>query len=59
MDCALTIDPTAVQAALNACMAVLERPDSAANFLRGAFVVAVLLAVVLGAVDVLRSVARR
>ncbi len=58
MDCALTIDPTAVQAALNACMAVLQR-HSAANFLRGAFVVAVVLAISLGLVDVLRSAVRR
>jgi hypothetical protein len=59
MECGLTIDPTAVQAALNACMALLERPDSAANFLRGAFVVAIVLAVALGTVDVLRSAVRR
>ena len=58
MDCGLTIDPTAVQAALNACLAVLERPDSAANFLIGLLVAVVVALNLIGAFALLRNAGR-
>ena len=57
--CGITIDPAGVQAAIDACMSVLRQPDSAANFLRGLFVVSVLAVVIIGAFGVVRSAASR
>lgn len=58
MDCTLTIDPTAVQHALDACLAVLRDPDSGANFLRGLSVASVFGAAVLASVSAIRRAVR-
>ncbi len=58
MDCTFTLDPTAVQTALDACMAIIRQPESGPNFLRGLFAVTMLGAVGFGLVDVLRRAVR-
>lgn len=58
MDCFVTIDPTAVQHALDACFAVLRQPDSAANFLRGLMAVSVFGVLAIGAFTAVRQALR-
>lgn len=57
--CTLALDPTAVRTALDACVAILQQPDSGANLARGVLVVSVFGLAVIGVVAAfLRTVTR-
>lgn len=56
--CGFTLDPTAINAAIETCLGILERPDSAANLMRGVMVVASFLAFTLGFVAGVRRLWR-
>ena len=55
MSCSLTMDPSDLRAAIDACMAIIAQPDSGPNFLRGVFVVCILAIVLIGAFSVIRA----
>ncbi len=55
MSCSLTMDPSDIRAAIDACLAIIGQPDSGPNFLRGVFAVCVLAVVLIGAFSVVRA----